>query len=100
MSYVSLSACVRSSVRAQRVYAMAEHRRINSFASSHHCSASDTTVIVAELQCTEPGCPPLETAIGVLTGVGPQTQYKVHKAMVEVTHEDVIDAIHAKGHSH
>lgn len=63
-------------------------------------SASDTTVIVAELQCTEPGCPPLETAIGVLTGVGPQTQYKVHKAMVDVTHEDVIEAIHAKGHSH
>jgi hypothetical protein len=46
------------------------------------------TVLVTELRCTEPGCPPLETVVAILSS-GPTRQFKVPKAMAEVTFEDV-----------
>lgn len=48
-----------------------------------------TPMTVAELRCTEPGCPPVETVIGVLDTPGSPRTYKVHKPMAEVTFEDV-----------
>jgi len=48
----------------------------------------DAVVMVTELQCSEPGCPPLETVIAVLAGDG-RRLYKVLKPMAEVTIEDV-----------
>jgi len=51
--------------------------------------AEDATVMVTELRCTEPGCPPLETVIAVLLGKGEQAQVKIHKPIEEVTCEDV-----------
>jgi hypothetical protein len=49
----------------------------------------DDSVMVTELRCTEPGCPPLETVIAVLGVPGPARQYKLHKAIAEVTEADV-----------
>ena len=49
----------------------------------------DTSVLVTELQCTEEGCPPLETVIAILEGPGQTRQYKLHKALVEVALSDV-----------
>jgi hypothetical protein len=49
----------------------------------------DMSVLVTELQCTEEGCPPLETVIAILEGPGQTRQYKLHKALVEVTLLDV-----------
>jgi hypothetical protein len=49
----------------------------------------DVAVMVTELRCTEPGCPPLETVVAVLGGNGPNRQYKIHKPLEEVTREDV-----------
>lgn len=46
------------------------------------------TVMVAELRCSEPGCPPVETSISALGESGTR-QRKVHKPVVEVTREDV-----------
>ncbi len=48
----------------------------------------ETTVLVTELACTEPGCPPLETVIGLLNESG-QVQHKLHKPLAEVTKADV-----------
>jgi len=48
------------------------------------------TVLVAELECKEPGCPPLETMIAVLHGPGQRTQKKIQLAVVELTRELVI----------
>lgn len=47
-----------------------------------------TTVTVAELRCTEPGCPPVETVIGILGG-GEARRFKLHKPISGVTFEDV-----------
>jgi hypothetical protein len=51
--------------------------------------AEDAIVMVTELRCTEPGCPPLETVIAVLDGPGSRRQYKLHKGVSSVTPEDI-----------
>ncbi len=54
--------------------------------------AEHVTVLVAELACTEPGCPPIETMIALLDDGG-RTQHKVHKPVAEVTLDDVRAAL-------
>ncbi|MDX2179034.1 MAG: hypothetical protein SFV18_05530 [Bryobacteraceae bacterium] len=49
----------------------------------------DAIVMVTELQCHEPGCPPLETVIAVLRQGSPPRQFKLHKGVAEVTESDV-----------
>ena len=52
-----------------------------------------TSVLVTELACSEPGCPPLETVIAVLTehGASDRRQHTFHKALNEVTWADVAE---------
>jgi hypothetical protein len=52
--------------------------------------SAETTVMVAELACTEPGCPPLETVVALLHGPGDSTQGKIHRSIVDVTREDIL----------
>jgi len=40
----------------------------------------DATVLVSELACTEPGCPPVETVIAVLDGVS--LKVTIHRPLV------------------
>ena len=47
------------------------------------------TVMVTELQCMEPGCPPVETVVAIMDQPGRPKQYKLHKAMPEVTLADI-----------
>lgn len=49
----------------------------------------ETPVMVTELRCTEPGCPPVETAIAILEAPGDRRRYKIHKPVSEVVPEDV-----------
>jgi hypothetical protein len=51
---------------------------------------SDASVMVTELRCTEPGCPPLETVIAILDRPGQPRQYKIHKAIADLTFADVL----------
>lgn len=48
-------------------------------------------ILVTELTCTEPGCPPTETVIALMHPGAPQ-QFKIHKPLAEVTEEDVMRA--------
>lgn len=48
----------------------------------------ETSLMVTELRCTEPGCPPIETVIAVLEESGTR-QYKVHKSAPDVSEEDI-----------
>jgi len=59
----------------------------------------DLTVMVTELDCTEPGCPPIETVIALL-GDGVTVQYKIHKPVAEVSVDDVRAAIDDGPHAH
>jgi hypothetical protein len=50
---------------------------------------ADASVLVTELQCREEGCPPLETVFAVFPAAGPQIQIKLHRALAEITDQEV-----------
>jgi nitrate reductase delta subunit len=49
----------------------------------------DAAVLVAELACTLPGCPPLETVIAFWTGADIRHHYKVFKPAQQVRPDDL-----------
>ncbi|MEY4167579.1 MAG: hypothetical protein RIR52_1403 [Acidobacteriota bacterium] len=49
-----------------------------------------TKVLVAELQCMDEECPPIETVIAVLDTPGSARQYKIHKPVMDIEYADVI----------
>jgi hypothetical protein len=44
-------------------------------------------ISLSQLQCTEPGCPPIETVINVMDH--PIQKYKIHKSMAEIEYADI-----------
>ncbi len=64
-------------------------RQIKEWAREALALPADATLMVSELTCTEPGCPPLETVIAVLDGGGGPRQFKIHRALADVTRADV-----------
>jgi hypothetical protein len=58
----------------------------------------DTAVMVRELACTEPGCPPLETVIAVLPMDGEARRWTLHRPAERLTEDDLraalLDATH------
>jgi hypothetical protein len=49
----------------------------------------DAVVMVTQLECTEPGCPPLEVVMAVLRPGEPPVQRKLHGALDTLTREEV-----------
>jgi hypothetical protein len=45
----------------------------------------DTAVMIRQLACTEPGCPPLETVVAVLPMNGPTRRWTLHQPTDDVT---------------
>ncbi|MGF1538676.1 MAG: hypothetical protein ACFB4J_19615 [Elainellaceae cyanobacterium] len=54
----------------------------------------DVPISISQLQCREPGCPPVETVITVMSQL-PQT-YNIHKAVDAVSQADVEQAVKVK----
>lgn len=50
-------------------------------------------VLVSELRCSEPGCPPLETIIAILRESGQRTQTRIHKSIADLSRDEVIARI-------
>lgn len=48
---------------------------------------ADIPVSISQLACHEPGCPPIETVIAIMTH--PPQQHKLHQAVHEITKQDV-----------
>lgn len=48
---------------------------------------SDIPIAISQLTCQEPGYPPIETAIAIMTQ--PVKQYKIHKAIAEIDELDI-----------
>ena len=57
-------------------------------------SKPEISISVMELKCTEPGCPPLETAFAVMEK-DIDCKFKVLKELIQVTRNDIVDAIQA-----
>jgi hypothetical protein len=51
--------------------------------------SQNTTVMVTELVCTRPGCPPLETLVAFWLDDDQRRHFKVFKATVEVVPGDL-----------
>jgi len=67
-------------------------RQVRNWASEVWQVGENDAVMVTELTCTEPGCPPLETCIAWLKSDGQSLKVTVHKPLHEVTQEDVHQA--------
>jgi len=73
-------------------------RSLKAIARNLFEAGEDDAVVVNELACTEPGCPPVETVIALLRAGSAPRQVKVHKPAVDVTEADVQAAIQGRGH--
>jgi hypothetical protein len=51
--------------------------------------ADDAVILISELACSEPGCPPIETVIGVFLEGGVAQRFKLHSPVAEISEEDV-----------
>jgi len=49
----------------------------------------DAAILVAEVTCALPGCPPLETAVAFWTGTDQRHQFKVFKPVEQVVADDL-----------
>jgi nitrate reductase delta subunit len=49
----------------------------------------DAAVLISELACGLPGCPPLETVVAFWTGEDTRHHFKVFKPLVEVIEDDL-----------
>ena len=61
---------------------------------------AETTVLIQQLACTEPGCPPVETVVAVLGAT--RRSWKVLSPTIDVAPSDVRDMISKfpKGREH
>lgn len=69
-------------------------RQIKQWVSEEFGLEEEVPVLVTELQCTEVGCPPLETVIAIMDRPGQPRQHKLHKALADVTIEDIVELVH------
>jgi hypothetical protein len=53
----------------------------------------DTVISVNQLQCQDSGCPPIQTAIAIMTS--PHRVIRIHKAVPDISYADVVQAIAA-----
>jgi hypothetical protein len=67
-------------------------QRLKTWAREILALGEDDVVSVTELACSRPGCAPRETVILLLPAGGGIHQMSIHRAMADVTREDVIEA--------
>lgn len=75
---------------AARTHAVAAIKNWTEAALPSHLK--EEAVMVSELKCSEPGCPPVETAVSVLRKQRPLL-FKVHKPVGEVSQEELLAEI-------
>lgn len=61
--------------------------------------SEDHAIVIQELACTEPGCPPVETVLAVLAKGEPSRKWTIHAPLVDVTPDQIRSALTSGGHS-
>ena len=64
--------------------------QVKSWVSQAFDLSEDVSVMITQLQCTEEGCPPIETVIAIMETPGKPRQYKIHKPLAEVEQTDIV----------
>ena len=67
----------------------AEQERVRTWTREHFKLADDETIMVSELPCSDPGCPPVETHVVFWTQAG-RRPFKVFKPLAEVVPDDLL----------
>ena len=74
-------------------------QRIKAWAYKTLNLSADVPISISQLQCHEPGCPPIETVIAVMTQ--PTQTYKIHAAAGDLSQAQVTQALQGDdGHDH
>jgi nitrate reductase molybdenum cofactor assembly chaperone NarJ/NarW len=66
----------------------AAHERLRAFTRERFTLAHDETIMVSEIACSVPGCPPVETHIVFWTQAG-RHHFKIFKPLGEVAADDL-----------
>ena len=67
----------------------AEQERVRTWTREHFNLGDGETIMVSELPCSDPGCPPVETHVVFWTQAG-RRQFKVFKPLAEVVPDDLM----------
>ena len=63
--------------------------RVEAWTRSRFALLSEEVVLVLELACTLPGCPPLETVVAFWTRDQTRHHFKIFKRVDEVVYDDI-----------
>jgi hypothetical protein len=63
--------------------------RVRKWTRERFCLAEEAVIVVAEVACALPGCPPIETAVAFWTEDERRHQFKVFKPVREVGEDDL-----------
>jgi hypothetical protein len=63
--------------------------RVRDWTRAHFALADDVTILVSEIACAVPGCPPLETVVAFWTAADRRHHFKVFKPVAEVVRDDL-----------
>jgi nitrate reductase delta subunit len=64
-------------------------RRVKAWTRERFALAPDTAIMVSELACGLPGCPPVETVVAFWTAADRRHQFKVFKPLADVAEDDL-----------
>ncbi|PLW77169.1 hypothetical protein [Cohaesibacter celericrescens] len=53
----------------------------------------DTTISINELACSQPGCPPKQVVVLILSKAVPARKFEIHKALLDISNDDVVNAV-------
>ena len=73
----------------RQAQAAAQAERLAAEVRLHFRLPADTVVLASELECSLPGCPPLETVIAFWTGNAQRHHCKVFKPLQQVSTDDL-----------
>jgi hypothetical protein len=72
-------------------------RQIKEWVRELLAPGDEVTILVSELTCSEPGCPPVETVIALFRGREEPVKYTIHRPSAEVTRDDVAGLAKGEG---
>ena len=64
--------------------------QVKSWVSQAFDLSENVSVMITQLQCTEEGCPPIETVIAIMETPGKPRHFKIHKPLAEVKQTDIV----------
>jgi hypothetical protein len=75
--------------RTKRPDHLAALERVREWTRARFKLAEDATIMVTELNCVVPGCPPIETVVAFWSNADTRHHFKVFKPVAEVSEDDL-----------